>query len=75
MPPTSTDAVSTLAALLKADPPASMALLEPVVVTRLTDAVAAESIRQEAAIEQAVDDALRLVPRPFRGIVKRLIRP
>lgn len=75
MAPHPTDAMTALADLLGEDPPASLAEVEPAVVTRLAAAVAAETRRQEAEIERAVDDALRLVPRPFRGIVRRLILP
>ena len=75
MSSTPTEQTAALAALLDADPPASLTDLDPAVVTRLTDAVARESARQEAAIDQSVDDALRLVPRPFRGIIRKLIIP
>ncbi|MGI9017478.1 MAG: hypothetical protein ACR2HR_10320 [Euzebya sp.] len=67
--------VSRLATVLNADPPPSLQTLDPAVVTRLTDAVLAESHRQSVAVMESVDHALRLVPRPFRGIVRRLIQP
>lgn len=67
--------ISRLATVLNTDPPPSLCTLEPALVTRLTDAVLAESRRQEQAVLDSVDKALRLVPRPFRGIVRRLIRP
>ena len=72
---TTEEATADLAALLHATPPASLADVDPAVVVRLTDAIAQESARQEAEIERAVDDALRLVPRPFRGIVRKLVVP
>ncbi len=75
MAPTSEEAVAALATLLTVDPPASLSQIEPVVVTRLTEAVAAESRRQEQEISRAVDDALRIIPRPLRGLVKKLIVP
>jgi hypothetical protein len=70
-----TDALRELADALGTDPPASLADLDPELVSRLAAAVTAEGRRQEAEVARSVDDALHLVPRPFRGIVKRLILP
>jgi hypothetical protein len=67
------DAVGTLARVLGDDPPAAMSTLDPAAVTQLADAIVAERQRQHIALGQAVEDALRLVPRPVRGIVRRLI--
>ncbi|WP_370325729.1 hypothetical protein [Euzebya sp.] len=72
---TPADATAQLAGVLSAAPPPSLAEVEPAVVARLAEAVRTEGHRQVQAIERAVDDALRLVPRPLRGIVKRLVRP
>ena len=41
----------------------------------LADLVVGARKGQEAALLQAIDDALRLVPRPLRGVVKRVILP
>jgi hypothetical protein len=73
--PTPDDAVAALAAVLRADPPAALAEVDPATVARLAEAVSAESRRQEAEIARSIDDALRLVPRPVRGIVRRIIVP
>ncbi len=70
-----TDAMAELSSLLQADPPSSLAALDPSVITGLTSAIRAESRRQTQEIERSVNDALRLVPRPFRGIVKKMIAP
>ncbi|CAN5495081.1 hypothetical protein BH23ACT9_BH23ACT9_04470 [soil metagenome] len=71
----SSDALSELARVLGAEPPASLDTLDPGVLSHLTEAVLAESRRQEQALGAAVDNALRLIPRPLRGVVKRLITP
>jgi hypothetical protein len=73
MSTTSDEAVADLERAIGDTPPGSLHDLEPATITRLTDAVLAERLRQERALRQAVDHALRLVPRPLRGIVKRLI--
>ena len=75
MAPPHPEAMADLAAVLGTDPPAGLADVDPAVVRRRAAAISTESTRQEQAIEQSVDDALRLVPRPFRGIVRRLIVP
>ena len=68
-----TTPITRLGEILRAEPPASVSELEPAVVAKLSDAIMAEHRRQEAAIEQAIDDALRIVPRPLRGIVRRIL--
>ena len=75
MSTTADEALASLTTALGAAPPDSTAELDPTVLTRLADAVHAEHARQDQAIGAAVDDALRLVPRPLRGIVKRIIIP
>lgn len=67
-------AVAALGRVLGATPPASLSDLDPALVSRLADAVAAESHRQATALTDAVDHALRLVPRPLRGIVRKVIQ-
>ncbi len=69
------DAVAALSALLQAQPPSSLATLDPDVVTGLIAAVEAERQRLKQEIERSVNDALGLVPRPFRGIVRKMIVP
>lgn len=75
MTSTSDEAVAALGRVLGNPPPASLHNLDPDLVTRLAAAVTAESRRQEQALGQAVDHALRLVPRPLRGIVRKMIQP
>lgn len=71
----SSDAVDQLAGTLPGQPPSSLASVEPAVVRHLAEAVTAESRRQQDALGRAVEDALRLVPRPLRGLVRKVIRP
>ena len=67
--------LSTLHDALGQPPPGSLATLDQVVVDDLADLVVGARKGQEAALLQAIDDALRLVPRPLRGVVKRVILP
>lgn len=71
--PTSEQPVADLTTALGAPPPASVASLDPDVLAVLTSAIDAERLRQEQALGDAVDHALRLVPRPLRGLVRRMI--
>jgi hypothetical protein len=73
--PSVPDALTALADALDADPPAALADVDPAVVRRLADAVTAEQQRQAEAADRAVDEALRVVPRPLRGVVRRIIVP
>lgn len=75
MSTTPDEALASLAKALGVPPPDSTAELDPAVLSRLADAVNTEHARQDQAIGKAVDDALRLIPRPLRGIVKRIIVP
>src|SRR5690606_9195921 len=58
------DALAALGRVLGTDPPSSLADVAPDAVKQLTEAVQAESRRQQQALGRAVDNALRLVPRP-----------
>lgn len=69
------DDILRLTRALKDTPPASLEQVDPAVITTLALAVEAEDARSVQAIAQAVEDALRLVPRPFRGIVRKLVQP
>lgn len=71
--PTSETPLSDLATTLGARPPASLADLDPAVLTVLTSAIEAQRRRQQQALGQAVDHALHLIPRPLRGLVRRML--
>lgn len=70
-----TEPLGRLSAALGTAPPPSVTELDPAVVDDLARMVQAARDEQAAAMARAVDDALRLVPRPLRGVVKRVILP
>lgn len=65
--------LTALAAFLHDDPPASMAALDQQVVDDLLAHALAAKEAQAEEISRAIDDSLRLVPRPLRGMVKRVL--
>lgn len=83
MPPTDDDLdtapgaadLSALRDALGHPPPGSLATLDQAVVDDLAGLVVDARRGQESDLVQAIDDALRLVPRPLRGVVKRVILP
>ncbi|WP_108667675.1 hypothetical protein [Euzebya rosea] len=83
MPPTDDDLdtapgsadLSALRDALGQPPPGSLATLDQAVVDDLAGLVVDARRGQESDLVQAIDDALRLVPRPLRGVVKRVILP
>lgn len=59
-----------------ADPvavPPGVAALGPDVEQRLEGLVAAARRRQSAELARALDDTLRIVPRPLRLVVRRIV--
>lgn len=64
-----------LAEVLGAEPPAGLAVLDQTAIDDLAGLIGHARQEQEAALLKAVDDALRIVPRPLRGIVKKVILP
>ena len=59
--------------LLGTDPPDSVAALDPAVLARLADLVAAAHERQRADLAAAFEATLKHVPLPARGLVKRVL--
>lgn len=53
--------------------PAGVAALGPDVEARLTELVADARRRQSAELSRALDDTLRIVPRPLRLVVRRIV--
>jgi hypothetical protein len=62
-----------LAELLGVEPPASVRALDPDAQAKLTDIVADARQRQARALEAALTAAMRHVPFPVRGIVKKVL--
>jgi hypothetical protein len=62
-----------LAELLGAEPPASVRALDPGAQAELTEIVADARQRQARALEDALTAAMRHVPFPVRGIVKKVL--
>ena len=53
--------------------PAAIRELGPEAVERLESLVAAAEQRQVAEQAQSLETTLRIVPRPFRGVVKKVL--
>lgn len=53
--------------------PPGIVALGPDVEERLDGLVAAARARQAAELERALDDTLRIVPRPLRGLVRKVV--
>jgi hypothetical protein len=64
---------ATLAALLGAEPPAGVAALPAEVRADLVSVIADARRHQAASLVEAFDAALRHVPFPVRGIVKKVL--
>lgn len=68
------DAADTaLLAALGAAPPPGVAALPGEVQVDLAEKVQAARRHQVAQIERALDESLRLVPRPLRGVVRKVV--
>jgi len=68
-----TETHSTLAAVLGAEPPAAVAALPAEVSARLAAQIEEASARQAAAMEAGVKTALKGVPLPLRGVVRKAL--
>lgn len=68
-----TDPDDDLRALLGADPPASVLALDPAARAELAELVRDARRRQTRSMEEAFTAALRHVPFPVRGIVKKVL--
>lgn len=53
--------------------PAEIEALGPEAATRLRALVASAEERQEREAEASLDAALRIVPRPLRGVVRKVL--
>lgn len=53
--------------------PAEIGALGPEAATRLRELVAAAEERQEREAAESLETALRIVPRPLRGVVKKVL--
>ncbi|KAA0091497.1 hypothetical protein CIW49_30485 [Mycolicibacterium sp. P1-18] len=62
-----------LAEVLGEEPPAAVGALPDEVLTRLAAQVEAASRRQAAAMEAGVKTALKGVPLPMRGVVRKAL--
>lgn len=66
-------AARTLAESLGDQPPAAVGALPGAVLTRLADQIEDASRRQAAAMEAGVKSALKGVPLPLRGVVRKAL--
>ena len=77
--PAMTDPASTdlggLTEALGSPPPDSLATLDQGVVDDLAAMVTDARLHQQQEMARAIDDALRIIPRPLRGIVRKVIVP
>jgi hypothetical protein len=62
-----------LRTLLRSDPPASVSALPAEVRADLVEVIADARGKQAADLQRAFDDALKHVPFPVRGIVKKIV--
>lgn len=65
--------LAALTAFLGEEPPSSAGALEQEAVDDLVQLCRQAQADQVRQISRAIDEALRLVPRPLRGMVKRVI--
>jgi hypothetical protein len=63
----------TLADILGEEPPAAVNALPAEVLTRLAGQIEDASSRQAAAMEAGVKQALKGVPLPLRGVVRKAL--
>ena len=66
-------AARTLAEVLGEEPPAAVGALPDEVLTRLASQIEDASRRQAAAMEAGVKSALKGVPLPLRGVVRKAL--
>jgi hypothetical protein len=59
--------------LLGGSPPASVRALDPEALSGLADAVRAARRRQADDLTHALGEALHLIPRPLRGVARKLL--
>lgn len=64
---------SDLADTLGDEPPAAVSALPAAVLTRLATQIEDARRRQAAAMDSAVKSALKGVPLPFRGVVRKAL--
>ena len=67
------DELDALIAALGTEPPASVASLPPDVLRRLTDQIEAGRRHHRQVAERTVQAALKGVPLPVRGIVRKAL--
>ncbi|UGY90819.1 hypothetical protein [Streptomyces gobiensis] len=68
-----TEALAPLGDELSAAPPDSFAGLDPAQLARLTSALREEHARRADGLEEAAEEALKLVPALARGPVRRIL--
>jgi hypothetical protein len=64
---------SPLASMLGADLPPSVAALPPDVHQLLADQLSVARRAQNTALESSINSALKAVPLPLRGVVKKVL--
>jgi hypothetical protein len=62
-----------LSDLLGCAPPDSVAALPAAALTELADQIVAARHVQDAALEGSINSALKAVPLPLRGVVKKVL--
>ena len=66
-------ASTSLSELLGSAPPASVATLPEQTLSRLSDQIVAARHAQNAALGDSINAALKAVPLPLRGVVKKVL--
>lgn len=66
-------AIAALTEALGGPPPPSLEASDPCTLSHLAEAITAAQRQQEASLTAAIDHALRLIPRPLRGAVRKVI--
>ncbi len=69
-----TDPIAQLTAALGTEPPASVVDLPPGTVTFLVEAIAAAKRAQRESMAEVLEQSLKAVPYPLRGVVKSVLR-
>lgn len=67
--------LAALTDALGSPPPPSLATLDQPAVDDLAEVVQAARRHQQQEMSRAIDDALRIVPRPLRRVVRKVIIP
>lgn len=68
-----TDAFCRAAGVERHEAPSILDELDPAQASRLTELLRSALERRHDEIETAIDEGLRMVPRPLRGPVKKIV--